>query len=726
MTQRTNSDFKSKLRRSISGLSSALLIAGVFVVAYQAPASAVSTSAPGRVKGVVASASNGSATISWFAPSFSGSSQINRYVATTEDGNFTCSTTGATSCTITGLTNGTPYRFVVTASSSAGTSAPMSTTRAVTPFTKASAPQAVTTVRGTKSVRVAWNAPSSNGGAEIKSYVVTSNPDNKTCRSSAVSACTVRGLTRGQSYIFSVTANNKAGSSPLAYSLPTSPSDLSSAPSAVVSQSQGSAINVSWMRPQSDGGSAIQRYRVTSSPPKYNCTTITTSCAFTAIDNGVKYSFSVVAINSVGTSPSASSSSSIPTLTVPQPPTGVTATSFDNAANVSWTAPIDNGGSNITSYTVTSSPGGHTCTTSARTCSVPVLKKYLFYTFSVIATNKIGNSDKSQSSAQVMPGGRIINDYLVYPGANLAGANLINSNLSNFDLSGVNLAGATLAGANISRANLTGANLAGAKLMAANLDWTNLSGANLAGAIMLGTKLTDANLTGANLAGADLAGANLQVARLVGATLIGANLVQTILKGTNLSGTNLSFTTLTGTDLSGTNLTGTNFTGADLSFVNFESANMTGTNLTSCNLTGITSGSMQGTPLGLPASWVKANGYLVGPGAMLQGAQLSGADFGQASLNGANLNWAWLDGARLNDANLHGVRAVQIFGTPSGLPSDWRLVAGYLIGPGVDLSDANLTGVDLDGANLEGANLARVKSGNIIGTPIVLTAPDGE
>ena len=33
------------------------------------------------------------------------------------------------------------------------------------------------------------------------------------------------------------------------------------------------------------------------------------------------------------------------------------------------------------------------------------------------------------------------------------------------------------------------------------------------------------------------------------------------------------------------------------------------------------------------------------------------------------------------------------------------VVNGYLIGPGVDLKDANLSGVDLRGANLEGANL---------------------
>ena len=713
MIQRPTSDFKSQLRRFISGLASALLITALFVVVSDQTASAVSTSAPGRVRGVVASAANGSATISWFAPSYSGSSQISRYVASTEDGRQTCSTTGATSCTITGLTNGTPYRFVVTATSSAGTSDPVSTSRAVTPFTKASAPQTVITVPGTKSVRVSWTAPSSNGGAEIRGYVVTSSPDNKTCRANAVSACTVRGLTRGQSYIFSVTASNKAGSSQFAYSAPTSPFDLPSAPVAIQSQSQGGSINVSWLQPLSNGGAAIQRYRVTSSPPKYNCTTITTSCSFASINNGVKYTFNVIAVNAVGNSPAGNSSSSAPVLTVPSPPTSVTASPENFGALVSWAAPTSIGGSNITSYTVTSSPGGRTCTTSMTSCFVLGLNNYIFYTFSVTATNTVGISDKSQDSTQVMPGSRIINDYLVYPGANLAGAKLDGSDLSRLNLAGVNLAGANLEGANISYANLTGANLAGVIFVYANL--------------------TNANLTGANLAGANLLQANLEDARLVGATLIGANLVQTILQGTNLAGTNLSFTTLTSTNLSRTNLTGTNLTGADLSYVNFQYANLTGTNLTSCNLTGISSGSIQGTPLGLPDSWVKINGHLVGPGANLVAADLQEANLGQASLNGADLTSARLHGARLSNADLRGVKALGIIGTPADLPDEWKLVDSSLFGPGVDLSYSNLTGMNLgwvnlkganiEGSKLDGANLVGVRSGEVSGTPLVLPAP---
>ena len=44
-------------------------------------------------------------------------------------------------------------------------------------------------------------------------------------------------------------------------------------------------------------------------------------------------------------------------------------------------------------------------------------------------------------------------------------------------------------------------------------------------------------------------------------------------------------------------------------------------------------------------------------------------------------------------------------GTPTTLPANWDVVAGFLIGPGVSLAEQNLFAVDLTGADLAGANL---------------------
>jgi hypothetical protein len=76
------------------------------------------------------SGGNASTTVSWTAPS-DGGSAITSYTATSNAGQ-TCSSS-TTSCSITGLTNGTPYTFNVTATNSIGTSDPSSASSAATP-----------------------------------------------------------------------------------------------------------------------------------------------------------------------------------------------------------------------------------------------------------------------------------------------------------------------------------------------------------------------------------------------------------------------------------------------------------------------------------------------------------------------------------------------------------------------------------------------------------------
>ena len=86
----------------------------------------------------------------------------------------------------------------------------------------------------------------------------------------------------------------------------------------------------------------------------------------------------------------------------PDPPTAVTATAGDTQASVSWTAGADNGNA-ITNYTVTSSPDGKTCTNPSTSCTVSSLTNGTAYTFTVIATNIVGDSVPSAASNSVTP-----------------------------------------------------------------------------------------------------------------------------------------------------------------------------------------------------------------------------------------------------------------------------------------------------------------------------------
>lgn len=77
-------------------------------------------SAPGAPSNVAATSGDGTATVSWDAPSNGGSS-ITNYTVTASPGGASCTVAApATSCVVSGLTNGTAYTFSVIAANSVG------------------------------------------------------------------------------------------------------------------------------------------------------------------------------------------------------------------------------------------------------------------------------------------------------------------------------------------------------------------------------------------------------------------------------------------------------------------------------------------------------------------------------------------------------------------------------------------------------------------------------
>jgi hypothetical protein len=158
------------------------------------------------------SAADTQSVVSWTAPASAGGATITEYTVTSSPGGRTCTwATGALSCTVTGLTNGTSYTFGVTATNANGTGS-ASVSSAVTPSTTPGIPTGVSaTIANAQSV-VSWIAPASTGGATIIGYTVTSSPGGRTCvRTTGVLSCTVTGLTNGTSYTFVVTAANASG-----------------------------------------------------------------------------------------------------------------------------------------------------------------------------------------------------------------------------------------------------------------------------------------------------------------------------------------------------------------------------------------------------------------------------------------------------------------------------------------------------------------------------------
>ncbi len=174
---------------------------------------------PAAPTGVTTLAANGGALVSWTAPVDDGGSPVTGSVVAAWPGGAGCTATApATSCTVTGLTNGTTYVFVVAAQNALGTG-PASSPSANTTPGPPPAPTAPSATRSSRQVTVSWTAPVLAGHAPLTGYTVTATAagqPSRTCTTTGATTCTVTGLANDVTYTFAVTAANAHGDSPAA------------------------------------------------------------------------------------------------------------------------------------------------------------------------------------------------------------------------------------------------------------------------------------------------------------------------------------------------------------------------------------------------------------------------------------------------------------------------------------------------------------------------------
>jgi uncharacterized protein (TIGR02145 family) len=270
-------------------------------------------------------------------------------------------------------------------------------------------PTSVTASAGNASASVSFVAPTNNGGSAITGYTVTSSPGGITA-TGTTSPINVTGLTNGTAYTFRVIATNVIGNSVASAAstavTPIAPNTVPGPPTSVVATAGNASASVAFVAPTNNGGSAITGYTVTSSPGGITATGTTSPINVTGLTNGTAYTFNVVATNVIGNSVASAASTAVTPVaphTVPDPPTAVVATAGNASASVAFVAPTNNGGSAITGYTVTSSPGGITATGTTSPINVTGLTNGTAYTFTIVATNAIGNSSPSTASSAVTP-----------------------------------------------------------------------------------------------------------------------------------------------------------------------------------------------------------------------------------------------------------------------------------------------------------------------------------
>ena len=362
-------------------------------------------SAPGSV---TATPGVASASLSWTAPTI-GAPLTGYLVSILPPTPSAVVTVAGTTASVTGLANAATYTFLVVAMNAIGTG-PAGLSGPITTADVPGAPTNVVAVAGDQSAALSWAAPGNTGGSPVTSYsVAISPPDTSATISVSGTTATVTSLTDGTAYAFTVAAVNAVGMGPASLpSLPVTPMaplpGVPSAPGSVTATPGVASASLSWTAPTT--GAPLTGYVVSILPPTPSAVvTVTgTTASVTGLANAATYTFTVAAVNVSGTGP-ATSSGPVTTPDVPGAPTTVVAVAGNQAASLTWVAPVSTGGSPLTGYSVVISPPAPSASISMNGTSATVtsLTNGTAYSFTVAAVNAVGTGPASLPSAAVTP-----------------------------------------------------------------------------------------------------------------------------------------------------------------------------------------------------------------------------------------------------------------------------------------------------------------------------------
>ena len=253
----------------------------------------------------VATAGDGSASVAFTAPLSTGGSAITGYAVTCSSNTSTLAPSSP--ITVSGLTNGFTYTCAVMATNSSGTGAASGASNSFMPVGSPGAPQGVSAIAGSSQASISFSAPPSDGGAPIANYSVVASPGGFSANG-LTSPLTIKGLSNGTAYTFSVTATNSAGSGPSSLSNTVIPVGLPGPPVSVAASAGDGQVTISFAPPVTNGGATITTYRAVSNPGGFVGIGMGTPILVTGLSNGTAYTFVVAATNGAGTGLASSSS----------------------------------------------------------------------------------------------------------------------------------------------------------------------------------------------------------------------------------------------------------------------------------------------------------------------------------------------------------------------------------------------------------------------------------
>jgi len=323
-------------------------------------AEAVGTSlsqAPAAPTNLTATQGDTQISLTWTASAGAATYNVKR--STTTGGPYTAVQTGitGTTCTDTGLTDGTTYYYIVTAVNSGGESSPSNQASATPNPPPPPAPAGLTAVPGNNQVALSWTASTGAATYNVKRSLVTGGPYTTVQEGVTGTTWTDTLVSNGTTYYYIVTAvsaNGESAPSSEVSGIPNPPPPP--APSGLTAAAGDTEVALSWSASEGAATYNVKRSDTSGGPYTAVQTGITgTTCTDTGLTDGNTYYYVVSAVNAGVEGSDSPEVAATPTGPMPAP-TNLCATAGAGEVSLSWLGTEDTFQFNVKRALVTGGP----------------------------------------------------------------------------------------------------------------------------------------------------------------------------------------------------------------------------------------------------------------------------------------------------------------------------------------------------------------------------------